>query len=86
MVIIFVSLTITTLIVVLGVQVFYILKEVRTAMEKVNQMLDDGTKVSSAMTNTVEGATGVVNGLVSGLSFISNLTSKLQKKRRHSDD
>lgn len=81
-VIIFISLTITVLIVVLGIQVYYILQEVRIAMTKVNQMLDDGTKVSSAMTNTVEGATGVVNGLVSGLSFLS----RLNKKRRHHDD
>ena len=81
-VIIFISLTITALIVVLGIQVYYILAELRIAMTKVNEMLDNGVKVSGAMSQTVEGASGLVNGIVTGLSFLSTFG----KKRRHQDD
>lgn len=79
-VMIFISLTITTLIVVLGVQVFYILKEMRSALTKLNEMLDDGTKVSGVVSNTVEGMSGLLGGVKAGLSLFSKL------RRRRDDD
>ena len=79
--IIFISLTITALIVVLGIQVFFILKEIRIALIKINSMLDDGKKVTSTMSDTVEGASGFIDGIVTAFSFISKF-----KKRRDSNE
>lgn len=78
---IFISLTITTLIVVLGVQVFYILKEMRTSLTKVNKMLDDGVRVSGTVSDTVEGVSGLMSGLTAGISLLSKF-----RKRRHPDE
>lgn len=75
-VIIVVSLSLTLLIVVLGVQVFYILKEMRISAQKVNKMLDDAGKVSGSVSSTVEGMSGLVSGIKTGLSLFSGLRGK----------
>lgn len=75
-VIIFISLTLLVLIVVLGVQVFYILKEMRTSLQKINKMLDDTGKMTGAVSHTVEGMSGLVSGVKAGLSLVSGLRKK----------
>jgi len=67
-VIIFISLVITTLIVVLGVQIYFILKEVKISVAKLNKMLDDGGKMTGAMSDTVVGMSGLLEGVRAGLS------------------
>ena len=76
LVIIIVSLTLTALVVILGIQVFYILKEVRSSIRKVNKMLDDMGKVSGTVGDGVVNMAGFVNGLKSGLSAIASLRGK----------
>lgn len=78
--IIAVSLILTALIVVLGVQVWYILKEMRISIQKMNKMLDDGGKVTGAVSEGVSGIGGLLNGIKSGLSFFSALRGKKKEE------
>lgn len=74
--IIAVSLILTALIVVLGVQVWYILKEMRISIQKMNKMLDDGGKVTGAVSEGVSGMGGLLSGIKAGLSFFSSFRKK----------
>lgn len=69
--IIVISIVLTVLIVVLGIQVWFILKEMRSSIQKVNKMLDDAGKVSGTVSNGVSGMASLVSGLKAGLSLIS---------------
>lgn len=66
----------TILLVIIGIQVVYILQEIRKSLTKVNQMLDDATIVSGGISKTVTGATGLVSGLKTGLSLVSIFKGK----------
>jgi len=44
--IIIISFALALLLIVLGIQVWYILKEMRLSLQKMNKMLDDAGKVS----------------------------------------
>lgn len=71
--IIVISAVLTILIVVLGIQVWFILKEIRLSIQKVNKMLDDAGKVSGTVTQGVSGMASLVSGLKAGLSLVSSL-------------
>ncbi len=74
--IIIISVTLTVLFVFVGIQVFYILKEMRQSVRKINKMLDDGGKMTGAVSDTVEGMSGLVSGVKAGLALVSKLGGK----------
>ncbi|MBI5449191.1 hypothetical protein HY948_02630 [Candidatus Gottesmanbacteria bacterium] len=69
--IIVISFILTGLMVALGVQVWYIFKEVRISIQKMNKMLEDGGKMTGAVSDGVAGMSGIVSGIKAGLSFFS---------------
>ncbi len=71
-----VSLTLTVLLVVLGIQVYYILKEIRFSVQKTNKMLDDAGKVSGTVSEGVTSMSGFMNGIKTGLSMITSFQKK----------
>jgi predicted AlkP superfamily phosphohydrolase/phosphomutase len=71
--IILISVALAVLIIVLGVQVWFILKEVRNSFHKMNKMLDDVGKVSGAVSEGIVGMTGFMTGLKTGISAITSL-------------
>ena len=71
-----VSVTLTILLVVLGIQVFYILKEIRFSVQKTNKMLDDAGKVSGTVSEGVTSMSGFMNGIKSGLQMVTALKKK----------
>ncbi len=71
-----VSISLTLLIFLLGIQVFFILKEVRISFQKMNKMLDDGGKVTGAVSEGVASMSGFMNGIKTGLSLITSLHKK----------
>lgn len=75
-----VSVTLTMLLVVLGVQVYYILKEIRFSVQKTNKMLDDAGKVSGTVSEGVTSMSGFMNGIKSGLQMITALQKKGEEK------
>lgn len=74
--IIIISFALTILLIILGIQVGFILKEVRLSFQKMNKMLDDAGKVSGAVSEGVIGMSGFVNGLKTGISAITSLLHK----------
>ncbi len=77
--IIVISFILTTLVVVLGVQVWFILKEIRVSMQKMNKMLDDAGKVSGAVSEGVVGMSGFMNGIKTGIQAVSSILHKDEK-------
>ena len=75
-----VSVTLTILLVVLGIQVFYILKEIRFSVQKTNKMLDDAGKVSGTVSEGVTSMSGFMNGIKSGLQMVTALQKKGEEK------
>jgi hypothetical protein len=74
-----VSITLTILLVVLGIQVFYILKEIRFSVQKTNKMLDDAGKVTGTVSEGVTSMSGFMNGIRQGLQMITALQKKGEK-------
>lgn len=79
--IILISISLTILVIVLGIQVWFILKEVRVSMKKMNKMLDDAGKVSGAVSEGVIGMSGFVNGLKTGISAITSLIRNKEEEK-----
>lgn len=71
-----ISFILTMLIVALGVQVWYILKEVRISIEKMNKMLEDGGKMTGAVSEGVASVGGLLSGIKAGLSLFSAFRKK----------
>ncbi len=76
LVIIVISFILTFLVVLLGVQVWHILKEMRLSIQKMNKMLDDMGKVTGTVGESFAGMSGLVSGLKAGLSIFSGLRKK----------
>jgi hypothetical protein len=74
--IIVISFAIAILLIVLGIQMWYILKEIRSSLQKMNKMLDDAGKVSGTISAGVVGMSGFVNGLKTGISAVTSLLHK----------
>ncbi len=71
--IIIISIVLTLLVVVLGVQMWFILKEVRSSFQKANKMLEDFGKVTGSVGEGVANLSGLVSGMKAGLSVFSAL-------------
>lgn len=76
LVIILVTVALSTLLIILGVQVFFILKEIRRSMQRVNKMLDDAGRVTGTVGDSVENLGGFVKGIKTGLSAIASIKGK----------
>ncbi len=74
--IIIISFALALLLIILGIQVWYILKEIRIALQKTNSMLDDAKKVSGTVSAGIVGMSGFVNGLKTGITAITSLLHK----------
>lgn len=74
--IIVISLALAILLIVLGIQIWYILKEIRLSLSKMNSMLDDAKKVSGTVSNGIVGMSGFMNGLKTGMTAITSLLHK----------
>lgn len=77
-VLIFVIAALTILILIIGVQVFFILTEFRKSAQKLNQVLDNATKISDSVTNAL---TSLGNSF-SGLSGIAGLFGWLARRKK----
>ena len=72
--------TMTILLVVLGIQVYYILKETKKSLEKVNEILDNTVLVSSSIAKPVSAFSNSLSNLSGLTSLAGVLLSRLRKK------
>lgn len=70
LVLLIVIVVLTALLVILGVQVFYILKELRTTLKKTNRVLDN----ADSITSNIEGPLSALSSLALGTKAASLLT------------
>jgi len=71
----------TIILTVIGIQIFYILKEVRRSFEKVNKILEDASQVSSSVVKPVTALSNALTGF-SGLSSLTRFFFKHRSKNR----
>lgn len=77
--IIIISFALTLLLIILGIQVWYILKEIRISLQKMNSMLDDAKKVSGTVSEGIVGMSGFMNGLKTGITAVTSFMHKGDK-------
>ncbi len=79
-VLLFIVITVLTTVVSLcGIQVFYILKELRQSVRKTNKILDDAGLISESVAKPISGISGFLTGLKSGAEIIRLLKGKKEK-------
>lgn len=76
LVIIGISIVLTSLFIALGVQVWFILKEFRRGLGKMNKMLDDAGRVTGAVGEGFTNMSGLVNGIKAGISLATSMRKK----------
>lgn len=69
--IIIISFILTTLIVILSIQVWHILGEFRLTVQKMNKMLDDGGKITGIVSESASGIAGLFSGIKAGMNVLS---------------
>ncbi|MBI4079089.1 MAG: hypothetical protein HY429_02210 [Candidatus Levybacteria bacterium] len=77
-VLLLVIVVLTVLLVVLGIQVFFILRELRQTVSKANKVLDD----TGLITESVSGPITTISALVAGVKAGSVITRLLKRKSR----
>jgi len=71
-----VSIALTILLIIIGIQIALILKEVRQSVQKTNKMLDDAGKVTETVSSGVTSMSGFINGIRTGISMFTSLRKK----------
>jgi len=71
--------------VIIGVQVFYLFREFRRSVEKVNKILDDAGTVSAAITKPIASLSNSL-GSFSGLTGIFSWLLNLRKKKEENNN
>ncbi len=91
LVLLLVVVVLTILLVVLGVQVFFILKEFRRTIRKTNKVLD----TAESITENIEGPLSAISSLALGVKatslltvakFVKNLLGREKHQDRNSDE
>lgn len=73
-------IAITTIIVVSGVWLIRLFKELNTTLKKTNDILDDTHLITSSVAKPVSSISEFVMGFKNGFSFFNNLFDKKNKK------
>lgn len=79
-VLLFVIVLLTILFVVLGVQVFYILRDLRQTIRRTNNILEDAENLTEGISNSFESVSGIFGG-ASTFKSVVNLISMFRKKK-----
>lgn len=74
--------TLTILLTFIGIQIFYILREVKRTIEKINKMLDDAGMITESIAQPISGLGGVLDGLKSSLKAVEAIGRFLTRKSR----
>lgn len=69
----------TILLAVIGIQVVFILQEIRKSLQKFNVMIDDAGKITGGISKSLSGMSGIMEGLKTGLSVVNFFGKKKDK-------
>jgi len=85
-ILLFVVVTIlTTLLSLAGIQVYFILKELRETMKKINRMMDDVNTITTSVAQPIAGVSGFLMGLRSGSDIMKFILKKGKKEEAYND-
>lgn len=76
-----VILILTVLLVVLGIQVFLILKELRKTIDKVNKVLDDTSVITESVSKPISSLSTLAMGLKTGATIAKIFQGKKRDKK-----
>lgn len=79
-VLLFVIVLLTILFVVLGIQVFFILKDFRQTIKRTNNILEDVENISVGVSNSLESVSSMFGG-ASTIKSVVNILSMFRKKK-----
>jgi len=79
---IIVVLALTSIMSIVGVEVFFIFKELRKSIKKFNKMLDDMGLITESVAKPIAGFSGFITGLKSGADAIKLLTKDNRKREK----
>ena len=71
----------TTLLVFVGIQVVYILREIREAMQKINKVLADAGMISESVAKPIAGISGFLTGVQSGARLMRLLRDDKKEEK-----
>mgnify|MGYP001571384923 CR=1 FL=1 len=75
-----VIVVLTVMISLIGVQVFFILREFRSTLQKANKVLDDTGLISESFSRPISVVSGMLMGLRGGTKLMDILKKKGSKK------
>lgn len=76
-----VIIVLTILLLVLGIQVFFILRELRQTVSKVNKVLDNTNLITQKVSGPISALSSLAMGIKTGASFINLLKRNTKAKR-----
>ena len=65
---------------VIGIEVFMILKELRESVKKANKIMDDAGIISESVAKPVQSFSGFIMGLKSGVNFMKLASKFIEEK------
>lgn len=74
-----VTIVLAVFLVVLGFQIFFVLKDVRKTLFKINNIFDEADEMIARVKKPVESASGLLSALATGVG-IANILKKTSKK------
>jgi hypothetical protein len=77
-----VVIVLTIFLVILGIQVSLILKDLRKTIAKTNKVLDDAAEITEATKGPIVGASNAIMGFKTGSTFL-NLINRVSKEDKH---
>ncbi len=77
-----VVLALTSIMFIVGIEVFFIFKEIRQSMKKFNKMLDNLGLITESIAKPIAGFSGFITGIKSGADAIKLLTKDEKKKEK----
>lgn len=75
----------TVVLAIIGIQVFYLFREFRRSVEKVNKILDDAGTISSAITKPIaslSNSLGSFSGVAGIFSWLFNRRKKKEEEKK----
>ena len=85
-VVLFVVVALSALLLVLGVQVFFILKDLRKAVTKANKVLEDTSVITESVSGPISSLSTLANGMKIGASLLGLLKKKSKFIKKLAED
>jgi hypothetical protein len=83
---IIVVLILTAILTLIGVELFFILREFRETVRKVNKILDDTGLITQSVAQPIAGFSGFLTGLKSGAGLVKFLTNQLDDEDQEEEE